>query len=67
MNNKTSKRTIGSVGEIWSKNSFLSTLFALLVMILIQAAVLCHHYRRHRSFGRLHPLRHRCGAALYAR
>ena len=39
MNNKTSKRTIGSVGEIWSKNSFLSTLFALLVMILIQAAV----------------------------
>ena len=35
MNNKTSKRTIGSVGEIWSKNSFLSTLFALLVMILI--------------------------------
>ena len=39
MNNKTSKRTIGSVVEIWSKNSFLSTLFALLVMILIQAAV----------------------------
>ena len=29
--------------------------------------VLCHHYRRHRSFGRLHPLRHRCGASLYAR
>lgn len=104
MNNKTSKRTIGSVGEICSKNSFLSTLFALLVMILIQAAVqgfnagsftgmfgkmwiawlnilrnnayagvialgMCFAIitRRHRSFGRLHPLRHRRGAALYAR
>lgn len=39
MNNKTSKQSIRSFRETWSKNSLLSTLFALVVMILIQAVV----------------------------